>query len=223
LRRVVLLFVAALLAVVATDARPAAVPNAAPDGGALAGFRRIDATAASVNGEIVFLTDVTREACFDRCGAFPGESPDNVTMIEARKRLVYNRLVLQEQRKLALGAVDNEAFAVALSKASERMRACADPCAGNVGAGDIRAFVSDRFLVEGFLDKRVSVFIEVTDDEVQRELARRATAEGKDPEAYSEEDIRADLRREKSSLEVRNWYYKAASNARIFLSPMEEQ
>ena len=97
--------------------------------GALPGFHLVDATSASVNGEIIFLSDVYREVCLERCRAFPGDSPDNVSMVDARKKLIYNRLVLQEQRKLALGAVDNEALAATTAEVAKRVGACADPCA----------------------------------------------------------------------------------------------
>ncbi len=190
---------------------------------ALSSFKLVDATSASVNSEIVFLSDVMREACFERCGAFPGEAPDNVSLSDARKKLIYNLLILQEQRKLALGAVDNATLAATASAVRERLAGCSDPCAKQIGDQDVRAFVSDRSLVAGFLEKRVSVFIEVPDEEVQRTITRRASVEGKDPASYSEEAVRAELRHDKSALAVTNWYYKAASNARIFLSPLEER
>jgi hypothetical protein len=194
-----------------------------PEKGALPGFRLIDATAASVNGEIIFLSDVEREACFERCDAFPGEKPDNVSMSEARRKLIYNRLILQEQRKLALGTVDNAVLAAEAAGVRARMANCSYPCAIGIEDNDIRAAVSDRALVSGFLQQRVAVFIEIPEEEVQLEIGRRAAAEGKDPADYSEDAVRSALRDEKSKLEVRNWYYKAASNARIFLSPMEEK
>jgi hypothetical protein len=218
--------VAATAAALACGVGPAAsaAPPNPPTGGAPSSYRLVDATSASVNGEIIFLSDVVREACFERCGALPAEEAESgVSLSEARKKLIYNRLILQEQRKLSLGAVDNEALAAAVSGVTARMGRCADPCAKAIGEADIRAFVSDRALVAGFLDKRVSVFIEVPDEEVQRAIGQRAATEGKDPESYSEDAVRAELRREKSSLEVRNWYYKAAANARIFLSPLEDE
>jgi hypothetical protein len=207
----------------AAAVQAAALPADGMSSGALTGFRLVDATAASVNGEIIFLSDVSREACLERCRAFPADASDNVSMVDARKKLIYNRLILQEQRKLSLGAVDNVALAATTADVAKRIGACSDPCAREFSASGVRAIVSDRFLVDEFLEKRVSVFIEIPDEEVQREIGKRATAEGKDPESYSEDAVRADLRRERSRLEVQNWYYKAAAGARIFLSPMEEK
>jgi hypothetical protein len=194
-----------------------------PDNVALPGFRLVDATAASVNGEIIFLSDVERESCFEKCGAFPEEKLDNVSLSEARRKLIYNRLILQEQRKLALGTVDNAALSAEASEVKARMANCSYPCAIEIQDPEIRSVVSDRSLVTGFLEQRVAVFIEIPEEEVQLEIGRRSTAEGKDPGSYSEEAVRAALRREKSKLETQNWYYKAAANARIFLSPMEEK
>lgn len=218
MRRALLALAAAAFALASAGADAAETPPAP----ARTGFRLLDATAASVNGEIIFLSDVAREACFDRCGAFPGEPAGDGRYEEARKRLVYKTLILQEQRKLSLGTIDNAALAKTAAEVSARMSACTDPCARSIGEGEARGYVSSRFLVSEFLDKRVTVFIEVSDEEVQRTIGRRASNEGKDPDSYSEDEVRAGLRREKSSLEIRNWYYKAASNARIFMSPMEE-
>lgn len=203
------------------EASPGDSPR--PDNGALPGYRLVDATAASVNGEIIFLSDVEREACFDRCGAFPDEKLDNLSLSESRRKLIYNRLILQEQRKLALGTVDNDALAANAARVKERMANCSYPCAIEIDDTEIRAAVSDRALVAGFLLSRVSSFIEIPEEEVQLEIGRHAAAEGKDPGAYSEDSVRSALREEKSKLEIRNWYYKAASNSRIFLSPMEEK
>lgn len=211
--------IAALAAVPAAGGHTAESAVARP---ARPGFRLLDATAASVNGEIVFLSDVEREACLDRCGAIPGEAGSG-SYEEARKRLIYNTLILQEQRKLQLGSLDNAALAKAASDVSAKLSACSDPCAAGIGRAGIERFVSDRFLVAEFLEKRVTVFIEVSDEEVQRAIGRRASREGTDPDSYSEDAVREELRREKSSLEVRNWYYRAASKARIFMSPMEER
>ena len=45
---------------------------AATGASALDGYRMYESTAASVNGEVLFLSEVAREACFHRCAAMPG-------------------------------------------------------------------------------------------------------------------------------------------------------
>ena len=76
-------------------------------GRAAEGYRVYESTAASVNGEVVFVSDVAREACFLRCAAMPGSGEEILSLRQARDRLILDTLALQEQRKLLLGAVDN--------------------------------------------------------------------------------------------------------------------
>ena len=81
-----------------------------------------ESTAASVNGEVLFLSDVVREGCFYRCAAMPGSDPEVLTLREARDRLIADVLVLQEQKKLALGQVDNATLSAYAGEAVARMR-----------------------------------------------------------------------------------------------------
>ncbi len=193
------------------------VPARADDG-----FRLVEATAASVNGEVIFLSDVDREACIHRCGAFPGDEPVAMTPAQARDKLVSDTLVLQEQRKLGLGAPDNAALAEAAAATSARLAACADPCARSVGAGAAREFAARRLAVREFLARRISVFIEVSDEDVAAEIERRKGL-GAGAADLAREKVRQDLFREKAAREVGNWYARAASKSRIVLSPLEEK
>ena len=101
---------------------------AAPRASALDGYRVYESTAASVNGEVLFLSDVAREVCFHRCAAMPGSDPEGITPQEARDRLIADVLVLQEQKKLGLGQVDNATFSVYAGEASARMASCDSSC-----------------------------------------------------------------------------------------------
>ena len=184
------------------------------------GFRLYDASAASVNGEVIFLSDVDREACFYRCGAFPGDDPAPLTPAQARDKLVADALVLQEQKKLGLGTLDNAALADAAAGTSSRLAACADPCARSVNADAVREFAARRLTVREFLAKRISVFVEVSDDDVANEIRRRESRGG--AADLSREKVRQELIREEAAREIRNWFDLAASKSRIVLSPLEE-
>ena len=48
------------------------------------GYRVYESTAASVNGEVLFVSDVAREACFLRCAAMPGTEEEILSAREAR-------------------------------------------------------------------------------------------------------------------------------------------
>ncbi len=187
------------------------------------GFRLLDATAASVDGEVIFLSDLEREACFYRCGAFPGDDPAPMTTSQARDKLVADALVLREQRKLGLGTPDNAALDGAAAGTSSRLAACAAACAGKIDAGAVREFAARRLIVREFLNKRISVFVEVSDDDVAEESRRRENRGGAGPGDLSKEKVRQDLFREKAAREIRNWYERAASKSRIVLSPLEEK
>ncbi len=186
------------------------------------GFRLLDATAASVNGEVIFRSDVDREACFYRCGAFPGDEPVPMTPLQARDKLISDALVLQEQKKLGLGAPDNAALAEAAAGTTARLGACGDPCARKIAGAQAREFAARRLTVREFLAKRISVFIDVSDDDVAEEIRRRERGGDAAPGDLAPEKVRVSLFRERAAREIRNWYERAASKSRISLSPLEE-
>lgn len=187
------------------------------------GFRLFDSTAASVNGEVIFVSDLEREACFYRCGAFPGDDPAPMASGQARDKLIADTLVLQEQKKLGLGVLDNAAVADAVVGTQSRLTACTDPCARAVGADAAREFAARRLIVREFLAKRISVFVEVSDDDVETEIHRRETRDGVPRGDLSPEKVRRDLFLEKADREIRNWYERTASKSRIVLSPLEDR
>jgi len=198
-----------------------AAARAAADS-APAGFRLVDGTAASVNGEVIFLSDVARDECLYRCAAAPAEEIPGILFPSVRDRLVADLLVLQEQRKLGLGEVDNAALAAATEAAERAVAACAAPCAASLPAAEVRAFVSRRLLVRDFLARRVSLFVEVTDQEVEAEAARRRAAASGGEALTAPETVRAELVASRTAAEIRNWFARAASKARIVV-PLPER
>lgn len=186
------------------------------------GYKLAEAAAASVNGEVIFLSDVEREACFYRCGAVPGQPAAELSYNDARQKLVSDMLVLQEQRKLGLGTVDNAATAAAAAEIESRMKKCSSPCAASVTGKDARELASRRLLVRDFLARSVGVFIDVNDEEVRREIDRRTRA-GEPPAELTEEKVRKKLYEDKAAEEIRNWFSRAASKSRIVLPPPAEQ
>jgi hypothetical protein len=185
------------------------------------GYRRIESVAASVNGEVIFLSEVSREACFYRCGAVAGQGEQEIPLSRAREKLVADTLVLQEQKKLELGGVDNAAVASATAEPLSRMRRCADPCAAAVTEAEVRDLVRRRLLVRDFLERRVAVFIEVNDEDVRRETEQRSRS-GDPPEELSADTVRKRLYEEKAAAEIRNWFARTTSKSRIVLSPLSE-
>jgi len=186
---------------------------------ALEGYRVYESTAATVNGEVLLLSEVAREACFLRCGAMPGTEPEALSLPEARDRLIADTLVLQEQKKLALGQVDNAVLAAWGKEALARMAACGSPCGAEVGPDPTREWVERKLLIREFLRQRVGVFVEVKDTEVERELRRHTDAGGGTD--LTEDQVREQLHEAKVAQEVRNWFSRATSKARIVLSPLE--
>lgn len=185
------------------------------------GYRRIESVAASVNGEVIFLSEVSREACFYRCGAVPGQAGQEISLSRARELLVADTLVLQEQKKLGLGGVDNAALAGAIAEPLTRMRRCAAPCAAAVTEADVRELIRRRLLVRDFLVQRVAVFIEVNDEDVRKEIEQRSRS-GAPPEELSAETVRKRLYGEKAAAEIRNWFARTTSKSRVVLSPLSE-
>ncbi|MGB3399633.1 MAG: hypothetical protein WBA34_05625 [Candidatus Deferrimicrobiaceae bacterium] len=187
------------------------------------GYRLYEATAATVNGEVLFLSDVDRESCLRACGAFPGEEMVMLSLPEARDRLIADILVRQEEQKLALGTVDNTALQKAVAGALAAMESCPFPCAREVSGEQVRDYAARRLLVREFLRKRVSAFVDVKEEELERAVQRRASRSGVRPEDVPREAVRKELLEESSSREIRNWFDRATSKSKILLAPLEER
>ena len=194
---------------------------AASGASALDGYRVYESTAASVNGEVLFLSDVAREECFHRCAAMPGSEPELLTLQEARDRLIADVLVLQEQKKLALGQVDNATLSAYAAEAVARMTACGSSCREGIRPEEIRSWLERKLVIRDFFNRRVGMFVEVSDEDVEREIRRRTSAGGSAD--LGEDQVRGEMLEAKVAREVRNWYDRTASKARIVLSPMGER
>ena len=191
-------------------------------GRAAEGFQLYESTAASVNGEVLFVSDVAREACFLRCAAMPGTGEEILSSRGARDRLILDTLALQEQRKLLLGAVDNGTLEGYAFEAESRMAACPSSCAGEILPGETREWIRRKLLLRDFFNRRVAVFVDVKRDDVRKELARRSSAPGSGPESTWEE-VRNGMLDARIAEEIRNWQSRAASKSRLILSPMEDR
>jgi len=186
------------------------------------GYRIYESTAASVNGEVLFVSDVAREACFLRCAAMPGSQEEILSSRGARDRLILDTLALQEQGKLLLGTVDNTTLTGYALEAEARMTACPSFCKREIAPGETREWIARKLLLRDFFNRRVAVFVEVKDDDVRKELAVRASAPGNAAKP-TEEQVRDELRDARIAEEIRNWQTRAASKTRLFLSPMEDR
>lgn len=186
------------------------------------GYRLYESTAASVNGEVIFVSDVAREACLLRCAAMPGTEEEILTLHQARDRLILDMLALQEQRKLLLGVVDNATLEGYAREAESRIAACSSPCQREISPGEIRDWIRRKLLLRDFFNRRVAVFVEVKDDDVRKELARRSSSPGNGVEPTLEE-VRNEMLDARIAEEIRNWQTRAASKSRLILSPMEDR
>jgi len=194
----------------------------APLAHAADGYAIYESTAASVNGEVLFLSDVAREACFLRCAAMPGSAEEILSAREARDRLILDTLALQEQRKLLLGTVDNVVLEEYAREAESRMAACSSPCKQEIAPGETREWIRRKLLLRDFFNRRVAVFVEVKDEDVKKELARRSSAPGNGA-GLTWERVREEMLEARISQEIRNWQTRAASKSKLILSPMGER
>jgi len=186
------------------------------------GFRIYESTVASVNGEVLFLSDVEREACFYRCAAMPGSEEETLSAGETRDRLVLDALALHEQGKLLLGTVDNAVLEGHAREAESRMAACTSSCKDGIPPGETREWIRRKLLIRDFFNRRVAVFVEVKDDDVAKELRERSSSPGNATE-WTSEQIRDEMFDARVAQEIRNWQTRAASKSRVILSPMGEQ
>ena len=186
-------------------------------------YRLYEAMAATVNGEVLFLSDIVREKCLRGCGAFPGDERVLLSLPEARDRLIADTLVRQEEEKLALGTVDNAALQEVEAGAIDIMRACPSPCAREVSGEEVRKYAARRLLVREFLRNRVAVFVDVSEEVVQREIQHRASRTGVPAEDIPADVVRKELFEQDTAREVRNWFDRATSKSKIMLAPLEER
>jgi len=186
------------------------------------GWRVYESTAASVNGEVLFVSDVVREACFLGCAAMPGSVEETLSLREARDRLILDALALQEQRKLLLGAVDNGTLEGYVREAESRMAACSSPCKREIAPGGTREWIRRKLLLRDFFNRRVAVFVDVKRDDVRKELARRSSSPDNDA-VPTREEVREEMLEARIAEEIRNWQTRAASKSRVILSPMGDR
>jgi hypothetical protein len=186
------------------------------------GYRVYESTAASVNGEVLFVSDVVWEACFLGCAAMPGSVEETLSLREARDRLILDTLALQEQRKLLLGAVDNGTMEGYAREAESRMAACSSPCKREIAPGGTREWIRRKLLLRDFFNRRVAVFVDVKRDDVRKELARRPSSPDNDA-VQTREEVREEMLEARIAEEIRNWQTRAASKSRLILSPMEDR
>jgi len=186
------------------------------------GYRVYESTAASVNGEVLFVSDVAREACFLGCAAMPGSREEILSLRQARDRVVLDTLALQEQRKLLLGAVDNAVLEGYVREAESRIAACSSSCKQKIAPGETREWIRRKLLIRDFFNRRVAVFVDVKGDDARREPAHRSSAPG-DGETPAREEVREEKLDARVAQEIRNWQSRAASKSRIILSPMEDR
>jgi hypothetical protein len=190
--------------------------------GAAGEYTVFEATVASVNGEVLFFSDVAREACFLRCAAMPGSGEEILSAREARDRLILDTLALQEQRKLLLGTVDNTTLEGYAREVEARMAACPSSCKREIAPGEPREWIRRKLLLRDFFNRRVAVFVEVKEDDVRRELARRTSTPGNGA-GPTWEEVRDEMLDARIGQEIRNWQSRAASKSRVILSPMEDR
>jgi len=186
------------------------------------GYRVYESTAASVNGEVLFVSEVVREACFLGCAAMPGTGAEILSLHEARDRLILDTLALQEQRKLLLGAVDNVTLEGTAREAESRMAACSSPCKREITTEETREWIRRQLLLRDFFNRRVAVFVDVKRDDVEREVAHRSSSPGNGG-VPTRQEVRKEMLDARIKQEIRNWQTRAASKSRMILSPMGDR
>ena len=184
------------------------------------GFLYFEGTAATVNKKALFFSDILFEQCLLLCGALPGGLAEELSLSEIRERLIMDMLALQEQEKLALGQVDNAALAEHVREAGSKLALCESPCRQNISRERLSKWVERKLVIREFLHGRVGIFVDVSEEDVRKEIERRM-AQGSSAVGLSVKEVRKEIREEKISREVRNWRMRAASKATITLSPLE--
>ena len=118
--------------------------------------------------------------------------------------------------------VDNVTLERVARESESRMAACPSPCRREITPGETREWIRRKLLLRDFFNRRVAVFVDVKDDDVRKELARRSSVPGNTAEPTLEQ-VRGEMRDARIAQEIRNWETRAASKSRLILSPMEDR
>jgi len=184
------------------------------------GFIYFEGTAATVNREVLFHSDILFEQCLLQCGVLPEDQAHEHSLAKIREQLIMDMLALQEQEKLALGQLDNVVLAEQVRKAEAKLASCESPCRKNISVERLAKWVERKLLIRDFMHDRVGIFVDVSEEDVRRELEHRE-AHGESVAGLSTEDVRREILEEKIAEEIRNWHMRAVSKATITLSPLE--
>ena len=185
-------------------------------------FLYFEGTAATVNKEVIFLSDLFFEQCLLRCGVLPESLAEELSLHEVRERLITDMMALQEREKLVLGQVDDVELAEQVRKAEAKLALCESSCGRSISGVWLAKWVERKLVIRGFLHDRVGIFVDVSEEDVRKELERMAAHTGT-AAGLSADEVRRKIKEEKIAKEVRNWRMRAASKATITLSPLEEK
>ena len=185
-------------------------------------FVFFDGTAATVNREVLFISDLLFEQCLLLCGALPDSPPRELSLHEIRDRIIPDMLVLQEREKLSLGQVDNVLLAQYVQEARTNLALCESPCRHDVSPERLAAWIERKLVIRDFLRSRVGIFVDISEEDVRKELERMTKrGESVTDLSYAYEEIRSKIREERFAREVKNWFARTSSKAAITLSPLE--
>ena len=182
-------------------------------------FIYFEGSAATVNKEVIFFSEIVFEQCLLRCGALPETHQKEFSLSETRERLIEEMLAIQEHEKLGLGQIDNVVFAEQLAEVEAKLASCGSTCRQDISEERLAKWLERKLVIRNFLYNRVELFVDVSEEDVRKELDRRA--HGGFAADLSADEVRQEIREEKIARETQNWRTRAASRATITLSPLE--
>jgi hypothetical protein len=133
----------------------------------------IDRVLASVNGEVITLSDLRQAQAFN--AALGGGEAGGPAASETLEGLVNRRLILQEAARVKFEPVPDQDAADALDKLRRRLgtEEAYRKLLDDMGAGEnqLRRLLKEQLVVQRFLDKKIGLFARATRDEVQEYYA----------------------------------------------------
>lgn len=135
----------------------------------------IDRIVASVNNEVITLSELNQAAGFN--GAMGGGNRENIRE-QTLEGLINRRLLIQEARRLKFVEVSEQDINAEIEKLKKRLgpdKAFAEFLGElDITVDQLSRVLGERLLVERFVKKKIGLFIRVSRDEAQDYFNRNA-------------------------------------------------
>jgi hypothetical protein len=190
---------------------------------ALVRAERIDHIVAAVNNDVITAVDLEQAVSINEALSLPARDRKTL-MVETRDGLINRLLLLQEARRLKFVELSEQDVRAQVETFKKRLGSPEAFAAFLSGTGlsnrELERMLSDRLLVERFMEKKIGLYVRVSRDDAQRYYdAHAAQYQGKMfPEVQKQ--ITSLLMDQELGKQVERYLADLRSNASIRINPL---